>query len=216
VIAVNATETIAPPAPSMFSSVETMSIAEPDDHELMLAVRNGDLARLGTLFERHHGPLYGFFVRLTNQRTASEDLVQLVFYRILKYRHTYRDEGKFTAWMYHLARRVAADHFRKSRYQSSELDLEDIAESVADDAMHLAQRAAVNDDLQLMREAFSHLDPQEREILTLQRFQHLAHDEIARVLDCSVGAAKVRAHRALKSLREIFLRLRGREGTALT
>lgn len=200
----------------MFSSAETMAIAEPDDHELMLAVRDGDLARLGTLFERHHGPLYGFFVRLTNQRTTSEDLVQLVFYRILKYRHTYRDEGKFTAWMYHLARKVAADHFRKNRHQNDQLDVDDVAESVADDAPNSSQRVTMNDDLSLMRVAFSHLEPEEREILTLQRFQHLAHDEIARLLDCSVGAAKVRAHRALKSLRENFLRLRGREGTALT
>src|SRR3982751_3450029 len=65
------------------------------DHELMLAVRAGDVRRLGA------------------QPSASEDLVQIVFYRILKYRHTYRDEGKFSAWIYHLARKVSADHFRK-------------------------------------------------------------------------------------------------------
>jgi RNA polymerase sigma-70 factor (ECF subfamily) len=34
---------------------------------------------------------------------------------MLKYRHTYRDDGSFTAWMYHLARRCAADYFRKSQ-----------------------------------------------------------------------------------------------------
>lgn len=83
------------------------------DHELMIAVRAGEIRKLGELFERHHRPLYGFFVRLTNQPSVSEDLVQIVFYRILKYRHTYRDEGKFSAWIYHLARKVAADHFRK-------------------------------------------------------------------------------------------------------
>ena len=83
------------------------------DHELMIAVRAGEIRRLGDLFERYNRPLYGFFVRLTNQRSASEDLVQIVFYRILKYRHTYRDEGRFSAWIYHLARKVAADHFRK-------------------------------------------------------------------------------------------------------
>jgi len=54
----------------------------------MLAVRAGEIRRLGELFERHHRRLYGFFVRLTNQPAVSEDLVQIVFYRILKYRHT--------------------------------------------------------------------------------------------------------------------------------
>src|SRR3954463_3468867 len=84
-----------------------------NDHELMIAVRAGEIRRLGDLFESYHKPLYGFFVRLTNQPSVGEDLVQIVFYRILKYRHTYRDEGKFSAWIYHLARKVAADHFRK-------------------------------------------------------------------------------------------------------
>ena len=84
------------------------------DHELMLAVRDGELDALGELFERHHGPLYGYLVKHTGDRLAAEDIVQTVFQRMLKYRHTYRDDGAFTAWMYHLARRCAADHFRKA------------------------------------------------------------------------------------------------------
>jgi RNA polymerase sigma factor (sigma-70 family) len=90
-----------------------VAVEATSDHELMIAVRAGEIRRLGDLFERYHQPLYGFFVRLTNQPSVGEDLVQIVFYRILKYRHTYRDEGKFSAWIYHLARKVAADHFRK-------------------------------------------------------------------------------------------------------
>jgi hypothetical protein len=78
------------------------------DHDLMLAVRDGELDALGELFERHHGPLFGFLSKLTGQRTAAEDITQIVFQRMLKYRHTYRDDGSFTAWMYHLARRCAA------------------------------------------------------------------------------------------------------------
>ncbi len=40
------------------------------DHPLMLAVRDGDLDAMGTLFERHHGPLFGYLVKLTGNRTA--------------------------------------------------------------------------------------------------------------------------------------------------
>ena len=42
------------------------------DHELMLAVRDGELDALGELFERHHGPLYGFLVKFTGSRSAAE------------------------------------------------------------------------------------------------------------------------------------------------
>jgi RNA polymerase sigma factor (sigma-70 family) len=183
------------------AAVDTLS-----DHELMIAVRAGEIDKLGDLFERHHGPLYGFFVRMTGDRTASEDLVQLVFYRILKYRHTYRDEGRFSAWIYHLARKVAADHFRRSSTAPLATDPDDL-QAVPDQAPHAADRATRSDDTARLHAALAELDPGQREVLVLARFQHLRHEEIARLLDVSVGAVKVRAHRALRDLRDIYFRL---------
>lgn len=177
------------------------------DHELMIAVRAGEIRRLGELFERHHRPLYGFFVRLTNQPAVSEDLVQIVFYRILKYRHTYRDEGKFSAWIYHLARKVVADHFRKHARTPVPADPADFHDEPAQEAAPDAQ-AVTADDLTLMRRALARLPHEHREVLVLARLQHLNHQEIARLLDCSVGAVKVRAHRALKELREVYFKIR--------
>ena len=116
-------------------SPPVQSAAEPlSDHALMLAVRDGELDALGELFERHHGPLFGFLAKLTGHRTAAEDIAQIVFQRMLKYRHTYRDDGSFTAWMYHLARRCAADHFRKNSTAATPTDpqnLNDHADSAA-------------------------------------------------------------------------------------
>lgn len=175
------------------------------DHAHMQAVRAGDLAQLGPLFERHHRPLFGFFVRLTAHRSTSEDLVQQVFLRILKYRHTYRDEGKFTTWMYHLARKVAADHF----YQINKTSLSDIDEHPAllDQTPHAADQAAHADEHALLRRALASLPVEQREILTLHRLQQLPYDELAELFGCSVGAMKVRVHRALQALRDAFQRL---------
>lgn len=180
---------------------------EANDHELMIAVRAGEIARLGELFERYHQRLYGFFVRLTNQPSVSEDLVQIVFYRILKYRHTYRDEGKFTAWIYHLARKVAADHFRKHAHAPAATDPADLHEH-ADDGPAPDARAATSDDLALLRTALARLPLEHREVLVLSRLQNVEHREIARLLDTSVGAVKVRVHRALKELREVYFKIR--------
>ena len=83
-----------------------------DDHALMLRVREGDIPVLGELFQRHARPLHGFFVRLTGDRAGADDMVQQVFHRILRYRHTYRDVGSYTGWMYIIARRVLADFQR--------------------------------------------------------------------------------------------------------
>lgn len=187
-------------------------ILEASDHELMVAVRAGEVAKLGELFERYHQRLYGFFLRMTNQPAVSEDLVQVVFYRILKYRHTYRDEGKFTAWIYHLARKVAADHFRKHAKAATATDPVDLHEH-PDSGPSPDSRAATTDDLELLRAALARMPVEHREVLVLSRLQNVEHREIARLCDCSVGAVKVRVHRALKELRELYFKLR-REQTA--
>ncbi len=176
------------------------------DHALMLAVRDGELDALGELFERHHGPLFGFLVKLTGNRAAAEDVVQTVFQRMLKYRHTYRNDGKFTAWMYHLARRCAADHFRKANAAPYATDPADLTE-YADEAPHAASQAVASDDHALLHTALGRLDRDDREVLLLARFQELSFAEIAGILECSVGAAKVRAHRALRELRDIYFQL---------
>lgn len=180
---------------------------DPSDHELMIAVRAGDVAKLGPIFERYQQRLYAFFLRLTNQPALSEDLVQVVFYRILKYRHTYRDEGKFTAWIYHLARKVAADHFRKHAKAAAPTDPVDLQEH-PDELASPDTRAVATDDLSLLQTALARLSLENREVLVLSRLQNVEHREIARLLDTTTGAVKVRAHRALKELREIYFRLR--------
>ena len=172
----------------------------------MLAVRDGELDALGELFERHHGPLFGFLVKFTGVRSAAEDIAQTVFQRMLKYRHTYRDDGKFSAWMYHLARRCAADHFRQSNRAPRATDPADLHDH-ADDAPDAGEYAVTRDDHALLHTALARLDRDDREVLLLARFQELSFAEIATMLECSVGAAKVRAHRALRELKDVFFQL---------
>jgi RNA polymerase sigma factor (sigma-70 family) len=196
-----------------------IEVAPPDpqptsDHALMLEVRDGEVAKLGDLFTRHRGPLYGFFVRLTGHRASSEDLVQLVFYRILRYRHTYRDQGSFTAWMYHIARRTLSDYRRHATDDGEGSEAAEF-EQLTDNAPHAAETATTHDDTSLLSRALATLDSEDREILVLARFQEMPHADIAQVLDLSAGAVKVRVHRAMKELRRAFLKLSSPETPAL-
>jgi len=63
------------------------------------------------------------------------------------------------------------------------------------------------EDLGRLRAAMGQLPEDRRELLVLSRFERRKYDDIARLLDCSVGAVKVRVHRAMKQLREIYLEL---------
>jgi len=173
----------------------------------MLRVKAGDLDRMGLLFERYHRQLFGFLYHmLGGSRATSEDLVQTVFYRMLKYRHTYIGEGEFRTWMFHLARNVLADHVKKNRHSAHHTDVAEVAESIAgghlaDEGLEQAQEVA------LLHQALARLSPENREVLVLSRFQEMKYGEIAQVLDTTEGAVRVRAHRALKELKAIYLRI---------
>ena len=90
------------------------------DNALMVKVRDGDIGKLGLLFERYKKSLYGFFYGMNRDSDLSEDLVQNVFYRILKYKHVFRGDGDFKVWMFHIARNVNHDHFRKDKIKNKE------------------------------------------------------------------------------------------------
>ena len=80
--------------------MKAQEINSVSDDALMLEVSNGEVRRLGLLFDRYHRKLFDFFIRMTGSREISEDLVQDVFFRILKYRGTFRPGSRFTVWMY--------------------------------------------------------------------------------------------------------------------
>lgn len=175
------------------------------DELLMRAVRSGDCGQLGRLFERYHLPLFDFLYRTTGDRASAEDLVQDVFVRILKYRHTFRDDSSFETWVFRIARNARADHFRR-RNTSPTVELNDDAEVAAAvpdpaDALDRASHAA------RLRRALMQLPDDKRELLVLARFRGLRYEQIGALLDIEVGAVKVRVHRAMRQLRETFDRL---------
>jgi len=172
------------------------------DNEVMLAVKDGATDQFALLFERHHRPLFNFFYRMTGQRSASEDLVQEVFLRILKYRETFHADSQFRGWMYQIARNVRMDYFRSRR---SEDELPSALEPVRAPTSSLE----VKEQTALLERALLALPEEKREVLVLARFQEMKYAEIAALLNIEVGAVKVRVHRALKELREVFLKMSG-------
>ena len=180
------------------------------DHQLMLHVREGEVASLGVLFERHHAALFNFFLRLTGNRAASEDLVQEVFFRMLKYRRSYRDQSQFTSWMYQIARHV---RFDQASRRTREVRLEEDSDKRASADPAPGETMEKLEEVALLRDALARLPPEKREILVLSRFQKLRYEEIAEILGCEVGAVKVRVYRAVRELRDAFFALQGKRAS---
>jgi len=167
------------------------------DEELMSQVRSGVGEMLGVLFDRYQMPLFNFFYKLTGNRTMSEDLVQEVFFRILKYRQSYRPGTPFRAWMYQIARNTRVDFFRKQRPEVSwEPEMEPVVMP--------GDSAQQKQETDMLYRALLQMPEEKKEVLILSRFQGLKYEEIAQLLGCEVNTVKTKVHRALQELRELF------------
>jgi RNA polymerase sigma-70 factor (ECF subfamily) len=177
-----------------------------EDEQIMLDVRAGDVSELETLFERYHRPLFRYFLHLTAQRDLSEDLVQEVFFRILKYRQTYQPQAAFRAWMYQVARNVHHDH--AGRHTAEVAIGEEVVEFRGPETP--PDRQAQNrQEALLLRRALAAMPRDKREVLVMSRYLDLKYEEIATVLQCEVGTVKVRVYRALRDLGDRFFALSG-------
>jgi RNA polymerase sigma factor (sigma-70 family) len=167
------------------------------DDALMSRVHDDDVQALGPLYDRHHAALLNFYLRTLGNCAGSEDLVQDVFVRMLKYRRTYRPGSRFRTWMYHIARHARTDYLRKRR---GEIEWDDayaplvLPGDPAESGQHQRWLAL----------ALQRLPDEKREILVLSCFSGMRYEEIGRLLDCGEGAVKVRVHRAMRELRECF------------
>lgn len=167
----------------------------------MISVKQGVLEAMTPLFDRYHVKLYNFFLRLTFDRVLSEDLTQNVFYRILRYRHSYRKEHKFRSWMYQMARNILADHFEKEKIKPRDQYPEDWLEKhQGNDEEDIENK----ERLKALYKALFQLPAEQREILELSRFQGLKYKEIAEITGNSVGAIKVKVYRSIQKLRELY------------
>jgi len=174
------------------------------DNQLMEEARDGKVEKLAVLFERHHVALFNYFLRLTGNRPGSEDLVQEVFIRILKYRATYQGNDKFTLWMYKIARNAHIDHLRK---QKDTVPLEDQFEELRSPELIPEEKVEKARQAALLSRALKKLSPKKKEILLLSRFENLKYREIAELMECPVGTVKVLIHRAVRELGQIYSQL---------
>src|SRR5689334_1995913 len=179
------------------------------DSAVMAEVGAGQVARLAVLFERYHRSLFRYFISMGGRREQAEDLVQEVFFRMLRYRTSYDPAQSFTAWMYQIARNAGVDQVRKRR-ATEVVDIDTFVDRRAElvsAAPGPEESVSRGQDLALLRRAMDQLPEDKREILVLSRFQGMKHEDIAEVLGCEVGTVKVRVYRAIRALEQIYFTL---------
>ncbi len=198
-----------------------MTRPDAGDDELMAAVREGTVGLLGVLFERHAPLLHAFFRRRGFPRGAAEDLVQDVFLRVLRYRASWRADGPFAAWLWRFAVNVGHDAQARRRNEGrrtsgvgagSDRAAPPVEATTSPDPGDDPARAPIElEESAVLHAALARLRPEERSVVELRFFGGCDAADLARRFDCTVGAARVRLHRAMVRLRSL---LTAREGMA--
>jgi RNA polymerase sigma factor (sigma-70 family) len=178
----------------------------------MLKVKDGDIDKMGLLYERYHRQLYGFIFHMTRHKELSEDMIQNVFFKMLKYRKGFTGSGEFKTWMYHITRNALHDHYRKdirtpfhNSYQLLDFEEKIAGELSADEQIENQQ------ELGKLEIAMKNLSDENRELLVLCKFQELKYSEIALIMNKTEGAIKSRVHRALNQLKSNYLKIESYE-----
>ncbi len=150
-----------------------------------------------SLYDRHYDAIHSYFLRRSGVATA-QDLTAEVFLVAWRRIDDVPRGEETLLWLYGVAANVAA-HQRRSIARGARLDtrLRSVPLNRADEPEPLVVRRAEYDSVLA---ATARLRPADQEILRLAAWEELPHDQISRLLGCSVAAVDQRLHRAKKRL----------------
>ena len=177
------------------------------DGELIAAFAHGDEQAFGQLYERYKRQLYGFLNHLIVDNPSEVDEVfEETWLRILDKLPKYHDEGRFSAWLFRVARNLFIDRVRKNRKLSGplELDAEDTPPLPGPASLEPDQDFELGEVGNVIALAVEKLPVEQREVFLLRQ-QELAFREIAEIQGCSINTVLGRMQYAMKSLRRSIL-----------
>ncbi len=187
----------------------------PSDLELMRAVARGDAGAFEELYQRYTKPVGSFFYRMCFDAAISEDCLQETFIKVWKGAPTYRGQGKFTTWLFQIAKNhwlTVRDRVRRHRARGEGAapgQEDETAPGVADetgDEQDPHAKLEADELAQRIREAIGGLDETQRIVFALAALQGLSQREIAEVLEMPLGTIKGRMARASAEVRRKLIR----------
>jgi len=179
---------------------EPVPIPIDEDIRLMFEVAAGDSEALRSIIDKWKKPLINFFYRSLGSYAESEDLAQLVFIKLYRAAERYEARAKFSTFLFHIARRVLLNEFRRRGRKPVEyVDPQEFHYGESEDPEVQRRLQEIEEIFQL---AIKKLPEKHRSALLLYKQQQLSYQEIAEIMKASENGVKTWIHRARTQLRK--------------
>ena len=186
------------PDSSMKRQLRAVPLEQADDRELVRAFVDGDREAFDVIVRRHQRNVYQLCYRFAGNHEDAADWSQDVFVRIFKALPRFKGEAALSTWMYRVCVNACLNRVSAKRVSGESLDaasrIEAPGHSPFDQVLHIERAAAV-------RAAVEKLPPKQRAAIVLRVYHQLSHEEIAEILESSVGAVKANFFHALTRLK---------------
>jgi len=184
------------------------------DEQLMVRLSKGDKNAFEKLFVRYKSKLYSYIFRFFGDAAMAEEIFQETFLRVYRYSPRYKPIAKFTTFLYRIATNLCLNELKrqrmvpmyflgglKDRQEGQKTLIEDDIESQSRSPEERIFAAEVQQHLQT---ALNLLPEAMRVTLLLSELEGKKYDEIAAIMNCSVGTVKSRVNRSRTKLLEYF------------
>jgi RNA polymerase sigma-70 factor (ECF subfamily) len=173
------------------------------DFELTQAASAGNMAAFEELYQRHHRRVYSICLRMLQNASEAEDLTQDVFIQLYRKVGSFRGDSAFTTWLHRLTVNQVLMHFRKRTVKFEKTTEEGETPVQVVSGTENPFRMPVVDKIALDN-AIAQLPAGYKSVFVLHDVEGFEHEEVARILGCSVGTSKSQLHKARLKLRKLL------------
>lgn len=168
--------------------------------------QKGDLEEFGKLYDKYIKKIYDFIYYKTQHKETAEDLTSIVFTKALEGIGRFDKNGKFSSWVYRIARNTVIDHYRTKK---SDANIDDIWDLAVDDPAARRYSGASNVEVDLdarekleeIRRNLKKLKSEQRDIVIMRVWQEMSYAKIAEVVGKSEASCKMTFSRTIQQLR---------------
>jgi RNA polymerase sigma-70 factor, ECF subfamily len=173
------------------------------DLELAQAAANGDMPSFEELYRRHHRRVYSICLRMLQNSSEAEDLTQDVFIQLYRKIGSFRGDSAFTTWLHRMTVNQVLMHFRKRTVkfekttEEGETPDQIVAGTAHPEKMRIVDKIALDNAIAQLPEGY-------KNVFVLHDVEGFEHEEVARILGCSVGTSKSQLHKARLKLQKLL------------